>query len=191
MHVNVRRRFWMAVGFQCLILLGVVGMKQHTVWTGQTIRLQTTPVDPRSLFRGDYVSLRYPISDLADELFAGGTNKIERGDVVYVVLAGGDAKWRATSVHPRMPELDPGEVVLRGEFRQSWLPGSGTVPVEYGIESYFVPEGTGWKIERASGSRLTVEVAIDRGGRAVVRRLFVDGVPFDPAGDPEPARGYP
>jgi uncharacterized membrane-anchored protein len=46
--------------------------------------------------------------------------------------------------------------------------------VTYGLESYFVPEGKGRLIER-SERPVVVEVSVDRDGRAVIRRLLVDG----------------
>jgi hypothetical protein len=50
--------------------------------------------------------------------------------------------------------------------------------VEYGIESYFVPEGSGHIIEEARNVK--VRVAIDSSGNAVIKGLLVDGEPFKP-----------
>jgi len=176
MRLDVTWRFWLAVGLQLSILLGLAGWKQQTVWTGQTIRLQTAPVDPRSLFRGDYVILHYPFSSLDPHLVADGAS-VAQGDTVYVVLAGSDGNWHARSVHKQRLEAAPGEVVLRGTVQRPTWSGGG-LDVAYGIESYFVPEGSGWPVTRAGV--LEVDVAIDGWGRGVVRRLLVDGVPFEP-----------
>ena len=40
--------------------------------------------------------------------------------------------------------------------------------IEYGIESYFVPEGEGKDIERARGRNLYTQVSIDKNGNAVI-----------------------
>ena len=47
-----------------------------------------------------------------------------------------------------------------------------TVEITYGIETYFVPEGRGWEIERAFS--LEVVVAVDRAD-PVIDYLVVDG----------------
>ena len=51
------------------------------------------------------------------------------------------------------------------------------IAVDYGIESYFVPENTGGDLERLvrEGGRLSVAVAVDGRGRAVIAGLVVDG----------------
>ncbi len=52
------------------------------------------------------------------------------------------------------------------------------IEVEYGIESYFVPEGTGRMIEQARDVK--VRVAIDSSGNSVIKHLLVDGERFKP-----------
>ena len=47
--------------------------------------------------------------------------------------------------------------------------------IEYGIESYFVPEGKGREIERQIGRNLDVKVAIDKFGNAVIKSLLIEG----------------
>ena len=53
------------VALQSLAILAMVGGKVQTLITGDLIILRTVPVDPRSLFRGDFVRLRYEITRLA------------------------------------------------------------------------------------------------------------------------------
>lgn len=48
--------------------------------------------------------------------------------------------------------------------------------VEYGIESYFVEEGTGRVIERAPrSSEVLVEISLNRKGKGLITGLFIDG----------------
>lgn len=52
--------------------------------------------------------------------------------------------------------------------------------VEYGIESYYVPEGKSRELERPrGGGRVTVEAAVDSTGASAISRLFIDGKPID------------
>ena len=57
-------------GLAVVILLQIVVLGSeylgaiYPLWTGEEIKLKTTPVDPRSLFRGNYARLRYGISTI-------------------------------------------------------------------------------------------------------------------------------
>ncbi len=145
------------VALQALVLVGGAVAEEWRLARGDDVVLRTMPVDPRDLFRGDYVVLAYEIS----EFHAQG---VEPGDVVFVELAERDGIWRAVRLHRRPPES--GATFIRGEVRRpGWI--------EYGIEAYFVPEGRGWEIE--SGRNVDVAVSIDRAGRARIRYLIVDG----------------
>ena len=50
--------------------------------------------------------------------------------------------------------------------------------LDFGIGTFFVPEGTGGTIERADDVK--VVAVLDRNGRAVIKQLLVDGQPFEP-----------
>jgi len=54
-----------AAGALCLtVLIWMLVSHAWPVWTGETIYLRARPVDPRDLFRGDYVVLAYDIDRL-------------------------------------------------------------------------------------------------------------------------------
>ncbi len=49
--------------------------------------LETRPVDPRDLLRGDYLTLNYKISDVPLDLFTPPqTNGLPPGQTIYVAL---------------------------------------------------------------------------------------------------------
>ncbi len=58
---------------------------------------------------------------------------------------------------------------IKGKVRK----GFGGSNVEYGIESYFVPEGEGRVIER--NRDLEGKVAIDKFGNAVLKSVLIEG----------------
>lgn len=160
-------------------LVGMVALKQHTLATGTPILLQTRPVDPRSLFRGDYVILNYEISTL-DYRDVEGDDGFERHDTVFVVLRKGEEFWDAVSIHREMPAPGPDSVVIRGEVQYGglWIDGESRdgINVDYGIESYFVPEGEGREIElpRNEG-KVSIQVAVDDSGAAAIKAILIDG----------------
>jgi uncharacterized membrane-anchored protein len=157
------------VALQVLALLGLAGWREFSLRTGREVVLQTVPVDPRDLFRGDYVVLRYTISALKT------SRAFRSGDTVYVRLARQGDVWEAVDVAAAPPE-DRNQVFLRGRVARELYRFDRNGPgyeVEYGIESYFVPEGTGRRLERAR-SALRVRVVIDRDGNAQIEGIEPD-----------------
>jgi uncharacterized membrane-anchored protein len=170
----------LVVALQTAALVGMVAIKHRTLITGAPVLLKTEPVDPRSLFRGDYVVLNYAIGSL-DYGALEGDNAFRRHDDVYVVLRRGDAYWEPVSIHHEMPAHGPESVVIRGEVQYPgvWIDGENRdgINVHYGIESYFVPEGEGREIElpRNEG-KVAILVAVDGGGAAAIKAVLVDGM---------------
>ena len=172
MKGRLRLAFFGIVLFQVLFLLGLVGYKEVTLRFGQTVVLETVPVDPRDLFRGDYVVLRYTISDLSG--FANAW-EFHDGDTVYVHLEqkGDISEPTEVAKRPR-----PGwDVFLKGRVARINPSDPPILHVEYGIESYFVPEGEGLEIQRARD--LKVQVSVNRFRNPVIKGLIVDGKPFE------------
>ena len=54
--------------------------------TGQEIILKTVPVDPRDMFRGDYMTLNYPISQLNIKSLPTEKTDFKVGYSVFVEL---------------------------------------------------------------------------------------------------------
>ncbi len=172
------RKLLAIVALQFLILLSVIGFKQYTIWTSETVVLKTTPIDPRDLLRGDFVSVSYEISTIDLDKVAGDD---QYGGQIYVELQrGDDGYWHAVAVHgPREHSFD-GTVLLRGYVEGTFAPAStGTIRVHYGIEQVFVPEGSGGDLPAGRDHTVAVEMKVDRFGNAVPRRFLVDGQPFD------------
>lgn len=169
----------LVVLLQTAALVGMVAVKQRTLATGTPILLETAPIDPRSLFRGDYVRLNYAIGSL-DYGKVGGDEGFERHDPVYVVLRKGERFWEPVSIHREMPEHGNDEVVIRGEVQWSgiWVGGENRdgINVRYGIENYFVPEGEGMALERpAEGEDVTIQIAVDEDGDSAIKAVLVNG----------------
>ena len=63
----MRIKFIMIVCLQVFLLCGIIAYRQYWIATGDKVVLKTTPIDPRDLFRGDYVNLTYDITNLSVE----------------------------------------------------------------------------------------------------------------------------
>jgi uncharacterized membrane-anchored protein len=166
----MNKRVFIAIGlFWLLIILGFVAFKEFTLRNGEDVLLKTRPVDPRDLFRGDYIILNYDISTLDISTLNTDSQNFEENDNVFVSLNNEGNYGIPTGVHKSAPKEG---LFLKGKIKNV---NSNTLSIEYGIESYFVPEGKGWEIQRQSGSNLEVRVAIDKLGNAVIKELLVDG----------------
>ncbi len=184
------RRFARLVGLQVVLVLSLVAWKQWTVVTGQTIWLRSAPMDPRDLFRGEYVALQHDISTVDEGVFYRSSEsmgsvdtlfkRVRRGDVLYVSLQRDGAYWIAESVSTTPPSdavvFLKARVVDVQPRMQTPTYAMGSVRVEYGIESWFVQRGQGPELERAArdkGKMLAVQVNVDRNGRGVLRSVRV------------------
>src|SRR4051794_36188355 len=78
--------FGVAILIQCVLLVLMVADRMQILREGAEVTLQTEPVDPRDLLRGDYVVLRYDISQLPAGALAGQP-ATERNPIVFVKLA--------------------------------------------------------------------------------------------------------
>ncbi len=80
-----------AMALQLFLLAGMVAGAALPLWTGTEIRVETVPVDPRSMFRGNYARLRYRLGTLPDDAL-GDVSRLRRGEIVYVSLRRGGAR---------------------------------------------------------------------------------------------------
>ncbi len=171
-------RLAVVVALQTLALVGMVAMKQWTLQTGTPVLLKTEPIDPRSLFRGDYVILNYAISNLAQGTLAGDDG-FERHDPIHVLLREDTPYWQPVSLHRERPEVPPGHVAIKGEVLYSgsmMVDGARSATVRYGIENYFVPEGEGRALEQpAEDEEISILIAVDRRGNAGIKAVLVNG----------------
>ena len=166
------------VVLQTAALIAMVAMKQWTLATGAPVVLETVPIDPRSLFRGDYVRLGYTIGQLNEDAL-DGDNGFERRDRIYVVLHEGDPYWQALSLHREPPTLTGGQVAVRGNVEYAYEhheTKANTLRIRYGIENYFVPEGEGRALEQPKEDEtISIEVAVDTNGNAGIKAVLVNG----------------
>lgn len=188
-----------AGGAICLAILGgmIVG-HAWPLWTGTTVLLRVRPVDPRDLFRGEFVRLGVPagallVSDDQAKTVPGkmtvrplgrwqeyaklewrDTGRVRRS-VVYVQLepGAGGAGYQPVSISDTPVD---NALNLRGRVR--WIHEDGTVDVDYGLDAYYMQEGTARPVEDAlrAGRLVQIEVAVASSGKSRIRSLLVDGV---------------
>lgn len=158
-----------AIALQIVILLTMTTLRARPLLTGQTVRLHVVPVDPRDFFRGDYVILSYDFSrKWPTDLPTSSVAKREYGErPVYVVLEpeADGLHWTGTKVTIERP--------TDGLYLQGRMVSPNHL--EFGIESFYVQEGTGHQYEEvARTGNLSAEVAVADDGTAALRALHID-----------------
>lgn len=162
-----RIAFWVVVAGQLVFLLAFIAVKEVALRTGTEVVLQTVPVDPRSLLQGDYAILDYEISTLHEHMQDRAV-----GEKVYVVLKEESGVWYGARYgSSRRNHVEPGEVFIQGRVDRRGH-------ADFGISTYFVPEGTGHIIENAQDVKVVVN--LDADGNAIIKQVLVDGELFDP-----------
>jgi len=147
-----------AIAGLVLVLVGFISVQERVVQQGTEVILATRPVDPRDLFRGEYVILRYTIE--RDEQVRAALSADTDATRVYVRLVDDEQGIaRVGAAQTTRPDVSDG-VWLEGAV----VNGQARFP---DLEQYFVPEGAGRPIERMrSGLHVRVRV-LDGEGRVV------------------------
>ena len=167
--------FWAIVAGQIVLLIAFIGIKENTLRTGTSVLLQTVPVDPLSLLQGEYAVLDYEVAELPI-----GMERIPIGETIYVRLREGQDVWDSDGYF--FDNSDSGRVFLKGKITNRGR-------LDFGLGTYFIPEGSGHIIERSRDVK--VRVAVSSGGTAVIDELLVDGQPFDSNRPPDPTPELP
>jgi uncharacterized membrane-anchored protein len=161
-------RFKLAVAWvalQVLFFAGWAATEQRRLVTGSSILVRTAPVDPRDLLRGQYLRLSYEFSRMQPLVDTGSVPK--GGDEVWTVLTpAGEFHQPRGSFSGRPATLGAGEVAIQGRV-DGWR-------VLYGIEEYFVPEGSETPAQRDT----TVRLRVGTDGHPRIEKVLVRGKPW-------------
>jgi len=160
-------KFALVTGLQVACLIGMIGYKYASLAGGTEVTLEVPrPKDPRSLFSGDYVIIRYAINILDLTKIQSNIKNKQHGMPVYIVLEPKGAVWAPKMVRDTKPEK--GVVFIRGKLTSF---SDTSLSVEYGIENYFVPENTGYDMEKRLREVQKAVVSVDSNGKGTVVRI--------------------
>lgn len=161
-------KFIIAITIQLVIIFSIIISKMIVLTGGTEVLLRIQPVDPRDPLRGDHLTFSYKISELDSNLF--NYSPIKEDDTIYVPLKKQGKYWTAVfGVQPTKP-IGEGKIFLKGKISSSF---ANRIQIIYGIEDYFIPEGTGqdftfWRQEAAA------RVSVDENGNAVLKQIYVN-----------------
>ena len=161
-----------------LILLAMTVKPAWTAMAGEEIQIQTAPVDPSDLFRGNYVALSYQIESinpkqLDEAIFADFKSK-NAGDHrnVYVQLEKGDDNlYHAGRVTYKNPKTG---IYLKGKLQIPYeLEDSSVIQIEYGLDNYYAPKEIAEELESSAAVKPAVAIIKVRNGHGVLKEIFI------------------
>ncbi|PIF47499.1 putative membrane-anchored protein [Chryseobacterium sp. 52] len=131
-----------------------VSKKEELLQDGQLVLLRLAPVDPRSLMQGDYMRLRYSISEnMSSEHIA------KRG--YCVVILGSDGIAEKVRFQDETTPLGKGEYLIKYTASNDW-------DISIGAESFFFQEGKASQYENAKYGG----IKIDKNGNSLLVGLY-------------------
>ncbi|MCX4274642.1 MAG: GDYXXLXY domain-containing protein [Candidatus Gastranaerophilales bacterium] len=157
------------LGFWLILALFFVGINEKVFLTGDEIRLNVKPVDPRDLLRGQYVALNYDIS----EIQVGKNADFKRDETVYVTLIKEGEIYVAQSVYKFKPSKNP---YIKGKvdfIRRTYGNNKSldTLIIKYGIENLFTKEQEAKDIEKRLQKGGIAVIKLDKSGSAKVLKV--------------------
>lgn len=170
--------------FQLSVLVGMYLKAQQPLWYGKAIRVAVNPIDPRSLFRGNYAILNYSISEaaLSQALKREGDYennlRIHEGAVIYTRLKQ-NKQGLYEPIDVVLDKPDTG-VFIRGRLEYI---SDYTVRIKYGVEAYFASKERALEIEQSTSWRANasdenppaiVTLMLSPSGRAAIKSLKVN-----------------
>lgn len=138
---------WIIILINLIILLGLFNnsiiQKEELLADGQLVLLELAPVDPRSLMQGDYMRLRY---DISDNINSDSISK--RGFCVVKLEENGIAK--KVRIQENKTPINDNEFIIEYTSKK-WR------NINIGAESYFFQEGEADKYEKAKYGGIKVD----------------------------------
>ena len=161
--------FGLVVVCQIAVLAGMVASASMPLLTGQEVKLAVIPVDPRSLFRGNYAELNYEISTVPSRSLPNLHN-LRHGEIVYVSLDVKNGVAEMSGVSLTKPD---DKIFIRGRLQYP-NENSDTQQLLFGIEALFAPREKALLLEKQLIKGAMAEVMLASSGRAALKNVCAE-----------------
>ncbi|AXH99970.1 hypothetical protein DV702_09680 [Sporosarcina sp. PTS2304] len=176
---NKRNLFLIALIVPILLLVSMTWKPLWTVNKGETVLLETIPVDPRDILYGDYVQLQFAIEEFGPDsiepaLLDKLTSKYSGNLKVYAVLERQNSEelYGLKMITDKKPSDD---LYLEGTMYYYGEPYDGSHTVYYADflpDRFYVSENTGTELEKLSQrGKLLAEMKV-KDGFAVLQDIY-------------------
>lgn len=170
---NLKQKHWilLVLALQVAALGSIAAKREWIMNRGETVYLRTAPVDPRDLFRGDYVQLEYEISQ-PDRSLVPADLPGKTYQPVYLLL---QRDHRGVAGLAGISLEKSAGLFIRGRIDRNWRSRGNNSLVKLGIEKYFVEQGSGLALEEQRGrgegwqTPMEMQVALGTDGTAVIK----------------------
>ena len=157
--MNNKSLIYLVVLFQVLILGGMFAKAFYPMMVGKPVKLKVLPIDPRDLFRGNYVNLQYDFSNIyldsiKHDLDSVAFSTLTYGDALFVELALDENKefyktvgiWTDADKKP-----NPQNILIKatredGSYN-SWNKDYNYIRISAGVESFFTKKDNALNLE--------------------------------------------
>ncbi|AFM05157.1 hypothetical protein Fleli_2804 [Bernardetia litoralis DSM 6794] len=151
---------YLVVLFQVLVLGGMFVKAFYPVMVGKPIKLKVLPIDPRDLFRGNYVNLNYDFSridldSIPNDLDSMALSTLTYGDELFVELAldSNNEFYETVGLWQDANKKTKAEnILLKGTREKNtfsfWNNGYNTINITAGIESFFTNKEKALALEK-------------------------------------------
>ena len=154
-----------AIVIQFIIMVSSFLYSLTPLWLGQEVKLESRPIDPRSLLRGNYVRLNYRFNNL-NEHNCDEIESLKPGDFVYAKLELNDeGLYRFSKAQKEKPQEG---TFIRGTIQRKRY---NSIGVTYGIEAYFLPKKEAKTMEKDMRRGGIIVLSILDSGRATLKTI--------------------
>ena len=168
---NITAGLIIVIVFQLVVLAGEYLGAVYPLWTGKEIRLKTVPIDPRSLFRGNYARLNYDISTIEAEYFDEKIN-LRNDEQVYVKLK--QTEDGLYVFEDAFLEKPKDGIFIRGRIQDGRFWARGAYNIKYGIEAYFAPKEKALALEKELRHSGVAVIMVTNNGKAALKEIVTD-----------------
>lgn len=174
------KQFLISLLVPVILLLSMTVKPLLTVLNGETINLQTTPIDPSDIVYGDYVSLEFKIETLPLTILDKGLEKkldkskdyfdFDSTLPIYIELK--ENKSTGISEATKVTETKPTSGVFIKGSLSSYVDNNQldngreqkTIQVDIPLDRYYVEDNTGTKLEeQARKGKVVMQVRVKNG----------------------------
>lgn len=169
---NFNRLILLVLAVQLAGLTSIAAKREWIRTNGDIVFLRTAPIDPRDLFRGDFVRLDYEIATPPQELVSEEL-LAQQYQMVYLGLK---QDQQGVAQLTGITQDEPDSLFIKGVMDMNWRRNrSSRGLIKLGLEKYFVEQNSGLALEKKRGraqewqTPMEMEVALGGDGTAVIR----------------------
>ncbi|UOQ43472.1 GDYXXLXY domain-containing protein [Halobacillus salinarum] len=161
--------FYVFVGLQVLFLVLMCVSYYAMDSFGTTIKLKTTPIDPRDPFYGDFVSLGYQVEQIPEKYWEGNkeANRGEQVDLLLKKDKSGVYRLKKAS-NRKLEASTKDQIVIKAKY-EGHNSFAGEYRVSLGLDRYYVEEGMATQIQ--PNEERVVEIVIAPWGQKKIASL--------------------